>query len=314
MSFFYSIEETKDRWGEKDTKVRVHVGRIVATAIIAFALFICILGSFAIIPSGNTGVRTTFGQIDEKVVSHGFTWKIPLVQHIQKVNNKQQEITFKEKIWGESSERTVVYMDNVVVTYKINAEYSAWLYANVTDYKQNAIPQTLTASAMKSAMVSLEDAKVTNRSYIEPAAVEKLQAAIDAKYGGNRVITIVNVNVNDMDFEPEYNAAIAAKSKAQLAYQTQQVQNKTAIEAANAEAEKKRIAAKAEADQRVIAAQAEADAILAVAEAQAESNKKLSQSITPSLIDYEKIKSWNGELPTVTGSNAFVGFGIDGIE
>lgn len=306
MSLFYTKQT--DRYGDEYTKV--HVGRIIAAAIVAVLLLTTILSSFTIIPSGYTGVRTTFGQIDETVVQHGLKFKTPFVQHVQKVNNKQQEIAFKGKIWGESSERTVVYMDDVVVTYRINPEYSAWLYANVTDYKQNALPQTLVASAMKSAMVSLEDSKVTNRSYIEPAAVEKLQSAIDTKYGGVRVITVINVNINDMDFEPEYNAAIAAKSKAQMAYQTQQVQNKTAIEAANAEAEKRRIAAKAEADQRVIAAQAEADAILAVAEAQAEANRKLADSVTNTLIEYEKIKAWNGALPTVT-SNAGTLVGID---
>lgn len=280
----------------------VYWGKLITTIIIAVLVIATVFSSFTIIPTGYTGVRTTFGQIDESVVPKGFVAKIPFIQRIQKVNNKQQEVTYKGKIWGESSERTVVYMDDVVVTYQINPEYSAWIYANVTDYKQNALPNTLVASAMKSSMVSLEASRVTNRSYIEPIAVEKLQTAIDAKYGGVRVINIINVNVNDMDFEESYNEAIAAKSKAQMAYETQQVKNETAIAAENAEAEKKRISAKAEADQRVIAANAEADAILAVAEAQAEANRKLAESLTNPLIEYEKIKAWNGELPTVTGS------------
>lgn len=284
MSFFYTKSE--DRYS--DEHIRLRFGRIVGAAILALFLLITILSSFTIIPSGYTGVRTTFGQINNDVVPNGFAFKIPYVQHIQKVNNKQQEVTFNDTIWGESSERTVVYMTDVVVTYRINPEYSAWIYANVTDYKQNALPATLVASAMKASMVSLEASNVTNRSKIEPIAMQNLQDAIDRKYGGERVITIVNVNINNMDFEDSYNDAIAAKQVAQLQYEKQQIENQTAINVANAEAEQKRITAQAEADKQVIAAQAEAESILAVAEAQAEANRKLAASLTDNLIEYEK--------------------------
>lgn len=308
MSFFYTKSE--DRYG--DEHIHLRFGRIVGTAILALFLLITILSSFTIIPSGYTGVRTTFGQINNDVVPNGFAFKIPYVQHIQKVNNKQQEVTFNDTIWGESSERTVVYMTDVVVTYRINPEYSAWIYANVTDYKQNALPATLVASAMKASMVSLEASNVTSRSKIEPIAMQNLQDAIDRKYGGERVITIVNVNINNMDFEDSYNDAIAAKQVAQLQYEKQQIENQTAINVANAEAEQKRIAAQAEADKQVIAAQAEAESILAVAEAQAEANRKLAASLTDNLIEYEKIQAWNGELPKVTGStNSFVGIYLE---
>ena len=308
MSFFYTKSE--DRYGGEHIHLRI--GRIVGAVILALFLLITILSSFTIIPSGYTGVRTTFGQINNDIVPNGFAFKIPYVQHIQKVNNKQQEVTFNDTIWGESSERTVVYMTDVVVTYRINPEYSAWIYANVNDYKQNALPATLVASAMKASMVSLEASNVTNRSKIEPIAMQNLQDAIDRKYGGERVITIVNVNINNMDFEDSYNDAIAAKQVAQLQYEKQQIENQTAINVANAEAEQKRIAAQAEADKQVIAAQAEAESILAVAEAQAEANRKLAASLTDNLIEYEKIQAWDGELPKVTGStNSFVGIDLE---
>lgn len=308
MSFFYTKSE--DIYG--DERIHLRIGRIVGAGILALFLLITILSSFTIIPSGYTGVRTTFGQINNDVVPNGFAFKIPYVQHIQKVNNKQQEVTFNDTIWGESSERTVVYMTDVVVTYRINPEYSAWIYANVTDYKQNALPATLVASAMKASMVSLEASDVTNRSKIEPIAMQNLQDAIDRKYGGERVITIVNVNINNMDFEDSYNNAIAAKQVAQLQYEKQQIENQTAINVANAEAEQKRIAAQAEADKQVIAAQAEAESILAVAEAQAEANRKLAASLTDNLIKYEKIQAWDGEMPKVTGStNSFVGIDLE---
>lgn len=305
MSFFFETEQY-ERYGETRTVTRPIIHRIVITAALTLFLVITLFNCFTVIPSGYTGVRTTFGQIDNDVIPNGFVLKAPYVQSINKVNNKQQEITFEEQVWGETSERTVVFMSDVTVTYRINPEYSAWLYANVSDYKQNALPQTLVASALKASMVSLKSNDVTNRAKIEPLCVENLQAAVDKKYGGEPVITIVNVSVNNMDFEDSYNQAIAEKQVAQMEYEKKQIENQTAINAANAEAEQKRIAAQAEADRQVIAAQAEADAITAVADAQAEANRKLANSITDNLIEYEKIEKWNGQLPTVSGSSAIV--------
>lgn len=307
-------------WDERDG---FRWGRAIVFGILAAFIIVTLFNSYAIIPSGYTGVRSTFGQVNEAVVPNGFTLKIPYVQSIIKVNNKQQESVFPDTIYGESSERTVVMMNNVVVTYRINSEYSAWLYKNVTNYKQNALPSTLVASAMKGAMVSLNSTEVTNRAKIEPIALQKLQEALDKKYDGERVISIVSVNINNMDFEDDYNIAISNKQLAQLNYEKQKIQNQTNIEAANAQAEqerilaeaeaiKTRIAAQANADKRIISAEAEAKSILTKAEAQAEANKKLSESLTEDLIDYEKIQTWDGQLPKVTSSTgSFLEIGIE---
>jgi len=61
MSFFVKETTTKDRYGEDRMVRHVLVHRIVITAIIAVFLLITLLCSFAVIPSGYTGVRTTFG-------------------------------------------------------------------------------------------------------------------------------------------------------------------------------------------------------------------------------------------------------------
>ena len=42
------------------------------------------------------------------------------------------------------------------------------------------------------------------------------------------------------------------------------------------------------------------------AEAQAEANRKLAESLSDTLIEYQKIQKWDGKLPTVSGGNALV--------
>ena len=46
-----------------------------------------------------------------------------------------------------------------------------------------------------------------------------------------------------------------------------------------------------------------AEAIKIKAEAEAEANRKIAESLTPELIEKQKIDKWNGEVPKIQGSN-----------
>lgn len=262
--------------------------------------FIILGNSFVIIPTGYTGVKSTFGQINEVTLQNGANFKIPFIQKIEKVNNKQQDIVFEGQIWSETSERTALYYDGVTVTYQINPERSAWIYANVSNYKENLVTQTLVASAIKTSSKELNSTDATNRGIIEPLSMKNIQAALDEKYGKD-VVIINKVVIANTDFEDSYNQAIASKQTAQLAYEQQQIENKKKIEAAEAEAKVKTTQAKAEADAEVIKAQGEADA-----------NKLLNDSITDKILQQMYLDKWDGSLPRVSlsdKSNAIVDIG-----
>ncbi len=55
-------------------------------------------------------------------------------------------------------------------------------------------------------------------------------------------------------------------------------------------------------------AKAEGDArsARALAEGEAEANAKISKSLTPELVEYEKIRKWDGRLPQVSGAAAML--------
>lgn len=65
---------------------------------------------------------------------------------------------------------------------------------------------------------------------------------------------------------------------------------------------------KKEADKQVAITNAEAEAqkTSIAADAQAEANRKIAESLSDTLIEYQKIQKWDGKLPTVSGSNALV--------
>lgn len=64
--------------------------------------------------------------------------------------------------------------------------------------------------------------------------------------------------------------------------------------------------AEAQAKKDVAQAEGQAQSILVKSKAEAEANRVLSASITPTLVEYEKIKKWNGVMPQVTGGTSIV--------
>lgn len=259
----------------KEEGNRRHKGifRNIAGAVFGITLFVFAF-SFVIIPTGYTGVRTTFGQVDQTTLQNGFNLKIPFVQSIEKVNNKQQDIVFdKNKISSETSERNTVTFKGITVTYQINPDKSSWIYANVADYKDNLVSESLVASAIKTSSKTLSPTDVTNRSILEPRAQENIQKSLDEKYGEG-VIKINKVVINGAEFDKAYDEKIAKKQQAQMDYEKQQIENKKEIEKAEADAKVKKTQAQAEADATKIAADAESEA-----------NKKVADSITDKLIE-----------------------------
>ena len=260
---------SKEEWSEK----RMGNASNVLILLLGITIFIFAF-SFVIIPTGYTGVKTTFGQVSQKTIHNGFNFKVPFVQHIEKVNNKQQDIVFeKSKVSSETSERNTVTFKGITVTYQINPEKSAWIYANVSDYKNNLVSESLVGSAIKTASKELTPTDVTNRGILEPKAREEIQNSLDEKYGAD-VIMVSKVVIKDATFDKEYDNKIAKKQQAQMDYEKQQIENKKNIEKAEADAKVKKTQA-----------QADADATKIKAEAESEANKKIASSITDKLID-----------------------------
>ncbi len=273
----------------KKFKVSYVIGIVIAIAAIGV-----LANSIKIVPTGYTGVRTTFGQISQNVVQSGLNFKIPFVQSITLVNNKQQDVKFDNVISSETSERNEVFFTGITVTYQINAEKSAWIHANVSNYKNNLVSESLVASALKTASKTLTPTDVTSRNILEPLVKDNIQASLNEKYG-SEVVTINKVVINNATFDDEYNDKIAQKQQAQMAYETQQIENKTAVEKAEADAKVKVTQAQAEADAKRISANAEADA-----------NRVIQESLTDEILREMTIDKWNGELPKVTGENGMM--------
>ena len=123
-------------------------------------------------------------------------------------------------------------------------------------------------------------------------------------------IIIDTVNFTNISTDSETAEAIQKKVTAQQELELANIEAKTAKVQADKDKEVALIAAEQEkekaaivAEQKKIQAEGEAQATKIKADAEAEANAKIAKSLTPELIEKQKIEKWNGSVPTVHGNS-----------
>lgn len=126
-------------------------------------------------------------------------------------------------------------------------------------------------------------------------------------------IIIDTVNFTNISTDSETQTAIQKKVNAQQEQELANIEAKTAKinadkdkEVALIEAEKNKEKAAIEAEQAKIKAEGQAEAMKIKAEAEAEANKRIADSLTPELIEKNKIDKWTGDVPKVQGNGATI--------
>lgn len=269
-------------------------------AVVGLIAVICLLSCFTVIPAGHVGVRITMGRVEDQVLTEGMNFKLPFVSQIVKMSVQRQSTDLPET-QGELSGRETVNL-SMTMTYELDPNMAPEVYRKAGAYYENTLmPTNEIFDIVKGVVAGYSiDEFAARRSEIMTRAREML-----TEHFSGRGITITSLSLSNYGFDPELEAAIARMNTAQQQQKTAEIENSTAI-------------AKAEADAKVkkTAAEAEAEAMIIKAEAQAEANKKLAESLTGVLIEYEKIQQWDGQLPKVsTGSTgALIGIGMESLE
>ncbi len=157
-----------------------------------------------------------------------------------------------------------------------------------------------------------EETYGARRAEYEAAAERAVQTRLEPV--GIKVRT---VSIRNMDPSAALDALIAARLKGQqdieaALFQQQQAERAGAADLAKARAaaqlqeQQSQVAlvkARADAEQTEVATRAEASRIRALAEAEAEANRARATSMTPMLVDFEKWRRWNGQMPTTVLGN-----------
>lgn len=296
-------------------------GLIVAVILLAFGLFargfikpefrkyvtiggcvacviIIIVSCVSYVPTGYTGIVTTFGKVHNETLDAGLNFHMPW-DNVIKMDNREQRVTFKLEAFSKDIQQVDIQGS---INYNIDKSTAMNLYKDVgTEYADILIGPRIQ-----------EDVKIIIAKYTAENLVENRQTAADSIYNlikeelAPKGINVISLAVENIDFTDAFESAVEAKQVATQEKQRAQTQQEQQTMEAEQAAKRKKIEAEAAAEVQKIDADAKAYATKVEAEAQAEANKQINQSLTEELINYVQMNKWNGSLPQFVGGDSTI--------
>ncbi len=293
MYNIYRQAYMRDRMkGIKMSKTKKIAVPIIIVAVLALAVVLFLALCTCTVPTGYTGILTTFGRVENETLEAGFHFKSPF-QNLTNMDNRTQKFASTDSAFSSDIQQVDI---NYSVNYNIDKATAMNLYREVgINYFDTLVLPRLSENIKSAFSKYTADSLVKQREVISMDIAEDLKAEM-SQFG----INIINVNVENIDFTDAFTQAVEAK----------QVAEQTKLKAEIEEAQKSMEAQK-NAERQVIAAEAEAEVAKIQAEAakyagekEAEMNKKLAESLTPELVEYYYSQKWNGQLPSYVGGEA----------
>ena len=284
------------RGGKIGNPFRGFTGK-VPLVIAVLVVLLLIPTMFVYINPGNVGIviHKLGGGVDRRPLSQGLHFRNPLTTGIEEYPVYMQTLVMtrgntdgsagNDEINVNSVEGQPVSLD-VSLSFELDASKTPALYttfrADIEHIQHGYVKQSI-RQALQEVLGSEPIADMLGPKKAEVVArTQQLIASRLAPYG----FIVKQFTINEIRAPAEVMSAINTKNVMQQ--QALTAQNELQKNTFNAQGDS-------------IRASGRAKAILAEAQAQAQANQLLSQSITPTLVQYEMAKKWNGQMPQVSG-------------
>lgn len=262
------IKKTKE---EIFMNIKKYLKYVIILVIIVIALIV-LFASIQTVPTGNVGIKTRFGAVQDTVITEGINFKVPFIEKIVLINCKTQKL----ETYAESSTKDMQTVNvTIAVNYNVNKNTANKLYQEVGPNYEEIIIRPAMLESIKSSMAQYTaEELITKRAEVS----EKIKETIIAKVS-ERGFTVTGFNTTDINFSDAYNQAIEKKAVAQQE-----------VETAKANLEKQQI----ENEQRISVAETDAKVMELQNSKITENTLKLKE-----LENQEKfINKWNGAMPS----------------
>lgn len=270
-----------------------------------FGLIICLIGFIKTVPTGSTGIVTTFGRIENITLDAGIHFMAPWKKVVNMDNRTQKQSIEMQCFSSDIQEVSVIY----TVNYQINKANAQEIYRTIGKEYFDKIVMPKALEAVKSVFAKYTaEALVASR-----AGLSKEIEAVLVDDLSKQNIQITATSIENIDFTDAFTNAVEAKQVAEqnkLKAQTEQAQ---ATLEAQAQAERQVIKAQADADASILAAKADAevakissDSALYQGEKEASILQRVGEQLAkyPDLVKYKYIEGWDGKMPqTILGNS-----------
>lgn len=267
-------------------------------------LFSVMFMSCTKVPAGNVGIKFYLLGTDKGVDYEELTPG-------RYYNGINQEIflfpTFTQNyVWtadkqeGSPNDESFTFQDkdglglnaDIGITYSLNSEKVDVIFQK---YKKgiNEITDIFMRNMVRDAIISRSSTLSVEYIYGEGRKPLMDSTIADVR----RECSPIGINVEKLYWIGEIRIPSTVKDAIDAKVKATQLAQQRENELREAEAAAKKVVAEAD---------GYSQALLLKADAEAKSNRIVAASITTSLIDYEKIKKWNGQLPQVSGASAIV--------
>jgi regulator of protease activity HflC (stomatin/prohibitin superfamily) len=279
---------------------RKSLGRTVRLAGIGVAALAALLlaGNFATyVNPGHVGIviHRMGGGVDSRPLGAGLHFRNPLLTQIEEYPTYMQTLVLTHGATGDSPNNDEINVNSVEgqpmsmdvsMSFELDPMRVPALYttfrSDIASIQHSYVKQSI-RQALQEVVGSEEIAAIMGPKKAEVVArTQKLLTDRLAPYG----MVVKQFTVNELRAPQAVIDAINTKN----------VMQQQALTAQN-ELQKSMFQAQGDS----IRAQGRAKSITAEAEAQARANVLLSQSVTPTLVQYEMAKRWDGKMPQVTG-------------
>lgn len=240
----------------------------ILTGVLVVLLFF--IFCFRTVQERQVGIITRFGTVN-RVADSGIAIKLPWpIERMYKMDTSIQ----KEQ--QENSAATKDLQDvkaTLALNYALDDATAVNIYKTIgSDYKERIIIPAVQESFKSASAQYTASELVTERNKVKAAAYEVIKDRLE-KYS----IRVVDLNIVNFQFSPEYSAAIEA------------------VQVANQNVAKAR--------QELETTKVEAEKAITNAQAQAEAQRLQQQTLTPELLQKYAIDKWDGKLPTTNGGD-----------
>ncbi len=261
-----------------------------------FGLLLAIGACISSVPTGHTGIVTTFGRVEEYTFEAGVHFKLPW-QEVVRMDNRNQKGTLQMSCFSSDiQEVDVTYSIN----YQIEKSNAQTIYRSIGEAYYDTVMVPRIQEAVKSVIAQYTaDELVESRNDLSTKIMEILTDDL-ASYN----IQVVSTAVENIDFTDAFTAAVEAKQVAAQNKLQAQITQEQAIMEESAAAERKVIEANAAAEVAKIQAEADlevtkiqADAAEYAGKKEAAKNEAINKSLTKELLQYFLVNTWDGKLP-----------------
>ena len=288
----------REKWAERVADAENSIAgaskikKIITVVCIIVAAALISSSFIAVVPTGYTGIKTTFGKVENDTLPSGFNIILPW-QNVINMDNREQRSPFQLEAFSKDIQQVDVQGS---INYNIDKSTAMNLYKDVgIEY-----PTILVNPRV------LEDVKIVIARYTAEKLVESRQEASDVIYDlikqelAEKGINVISFAIENIDFTDAFESAVEVKQVATQDKQRAQTEQEKQTMEMQQKAERDRIQAQAAADVQKIEADAKAYAIQVEAEAKAKANKEISATLSESLIKYNLVNQWSGNLPTTS--------------